>query len=368
MVVNSAQERRFRLKSSIAIVLKGDSVEFFDSNTRESLNIEIESRSALEIIQSFDGFKSVAEIANDFPGVDIDELLEISDFLNKERILIEVDDIYPEDIIRKRPRLVNLAESFFLKTSQVISGIRGLEGKTVLIIGLGAVGSWISHSLVKAGLQKLHVMDDDFVEVSNLHRQDLFFESDIGLYKVDAASTNLRKNYGVEVHGIRRKLVSVNDFDFLEKQPDIIINCADSPSVDATSRIVSDFCLPRKIPHIIGGGYNLHLTLVGQVIIPGYSACYHCFDSVLNKKNTSDLNGVRKLYREKRKIGSIGPACSLSSSVSSNEILKIALSVPRDKLSCAGKRLEFGLFSMDFSELPVGRDLNCEFCGKLGEH
>ena len=82
---------------------------------------------------------------------------------------------------------------------------------------------------------------------------------------------------------------------------DLIINCADKPTVDQTSLIVGQFCMKHNIPHIIGGGYNLHLSLLGQTIIPFKSACVNCFKKSLEEENNIDTHNIKKLQVKKSK-------------------------------------------------------------------
>jgi hypothetical protein len=123
--------------------------------------------------------------------------------------------------------------------------------------------------------------------------------------------------------------------------------------------------MEKEIPHLVGGGYNLHLTLIGQTVIPGKTACIKCFDNALRKINELDLIGVRKLQRPNRKIGSFGPLCALSASLTAIEALKILI----NKYHClvnVGKRIEFRVNEQDFFIQEIPRDINCEWCGKLG--
>ena len=56
-----------------------------------------------------------------------------------------------------------------------------------------------------------------------------------------------------------------------------LVNCADYPSVAETTRIISPHANSRSIPYSVCGGYNMHLGMVGPIIIPGRSACFDCF-------------------------------------------------------------------------------------------
>lgn len=78
-------------------------------------------------------------------------------------------------------------------------------------------------------------------------------------------------------------------------KPTLIINSADYPTVDETSRIVGAYAMEHGIAHCIGGGYNLHQTLIGQIIIPGKTACVECFRLELEDINVIDTSNIKRL-------------------------------------------------------------------------
>jgi len=357
----SVASKIYRLRSSVALVRIGKLLELFDANERVFVRIEIDNDSIISILQNFDGQRTVREVAESFSGVDLSELEDIVIFLNERFFLIEIDRAYDLDEYARRPRLYNHLEGLFEKTSKVEDSISRLDSKKVLVIGLGGVGTWVVRSLASVGVKHVYMMDDDVVELSNIHRQDFYEETDIGLLKTDSISAHVKNKYGYRYQGISTKVSGAESFR--SAMYDLIINCADWPSVDETSQIVSDYCMPLGIPHVIGGGYNLHLTLIGQAIIPGKSACLTCFNNYFTAENARELRGVKKLYRESRKIGSLGAACAISASVTALESIKILLDVPVEKLAITNKRLEFNFSNMEFSSTEVPLDSRCGSCG-----
>lgn len=359
----SVRKKVYRLRSAVALVFNAGVLELFDSNERISLRIEISYPLIIPLLQEFDGVRSVSEFASLYPGNESGDLEYLIEFLNQKFILIEVDSKYDVGDYEVRPRLYNQLEGYFKTTSEVKEALFRLDCSHVVVVGVGGVGSWIIQSLASVGVKNITILDDDLVELSNIHRQDFFRPADVGRLKASVVANSVLERYGVSCTVIPQKMIDIESLAGLGFDPSLIINCADWPSVDVTSELISRYCIPKGIPHVIGGGYNLHLTLIGQAVLPGRSACFKCFEIYFNRENYRELLGVKKLHRDSRKIGSFGPACSLSASVTALECLKILLSVPLDKISIINKRLEFNFSSFDFSatEIPSGI-----FCGECG--
>lgn len=350
----------YRVKKAVAFVVGDNVLEIFNTNNREAVRIEIDA-GALDVIMKFDGTKSVDEVLADSPGVNKEELIELLRYLNQKKAVIYQDCTYLPSLVEERPRTISFLEDYSESTSEVVLKLKMLEEKRVMIIGLGAVGTWVAESLVRAGVKSLTLMDNDVVEPSNIHRQGLFFESDAGKYKVDCAKRYLEDIADIDCSVVKEELCH-GVLEEVAKESDLIINCADHPSVDVTTDIVGKFCMPRNMPHIVGGGYNLHLTLIGQAVIPGITACVKCFEKTLGEINSADLDGVRKLERTDRKIGSFGPLTKISASISSLEAIKILIE-SYESLVSADKRIEFRLDELDFSVKEIGRRDDCDWCG-----
>ena len=356
---------KLRLRQSVGIVQSNDGiVDFFKANVRQRLVLRTRFSSVAQLLSLFNGARSIEEVSTLFDGdIDVQQLNSLASFLKREFVLIEQDVAYPVAILEKRFRLVNLLEDYFHSTGEVLKAIDDLRHKTVVIIGMGAVGSFIATYLAKTGVGKLILVDNDSVEISNLHRQ-YFFEDNIRKNKASALKVEIKNiNPEIAVNIISDRL----DIGFFKRNNlpdhlDLIVNCADEPSVDQTSRIVAEYSMNESIPHIIGGGYNLHFTLIGQTIIPYKTACFKCFEVALSKINSKDLKGVKKLHRENRKLGSFSPLSGLAANLAALDAFKVLID-KTDTLQQTNRRIDFNLNTHNFNVINIERNPNCEWCG-----
>jgi len=355
----------YRMRSSVALVKVNEHLEMFKTNVRDTLRIKIDYENIIDLLQMFDGIKISKEIFEASSLFELDEFEELIGFLNSQYVLIKVDCSYEATFFKEHHRVINQFEDYSLSTSEVIDKYNDLQSKTVLIIGLGGVGTWVTDTLAMSGVKNFILVDDDIVDETNLHRQDCFFLDDVGKYKVDCVKHTLDSKGDYHVECLKEKL----DDSFFYRHDlifDLVINCADYPSVDYTTELIGAFCMENKIPHVIGGGYNLHLSLIGQSVVPGITACVKCFSTELEKINNAELEGVKKLYRPTRKIGSFGPMCSLSASITSTESIKI-LTGSIKNLTTSNKRIEFRSKETDFFIKDIHRNSDCEWCGSEGQ-
>lgn len=148
-----------------------------------------------------------------------------------------------------------------------------LAASRVVVVGCGALGSCLAEMLVRAGVASLTVVDRDFVELGNLHRQSLFDEDDAarGLPKAAAAERRLRRiNSEVEVRGIVADLASDNVAELL-RGAHLVLDGTDNFE---TRFLLNDACLRDSIPWVYGacvGAYGLALA-----VRPRVTPCLRC--------------------------------------------------------------------------------------------
>ncbi|WP_123944584.1 HesA/MoeB/ThiF family protein [Chryseobacterium sp. G0186] len=351
----------------MAIVAKSEYIEFFLSNIRKSIVLKMDA-SISDLLLELDGSKTVSGwmAQKGFSSDEKDSLFELLSFLNTNSILIDNDIIYGEDY-NTFPRIFNLLEDYFITKSQVQQAFNKIKQAKVMIVGLGSVGNWVTQSLLMSGVNHFVLVDPDKVDLSNIHRQVGFKEADTGKTKVSVMSNRLQEmRPEAEVICYEKWL----DDDFFDNtnisDVDLIINCADYPTVDKTSMLIGEYCMKNKINHIIGGGYNLHQSLIGQVVKPGETACVECFRVHLDEINEIDTSNIYKLNNSTRKVGSFPPLSSLSASITANEAFKILTGL--NNVVMDNSRTEFMMRELNFSNLLMNRRSDCNWCGHEGKY
>jgi adenylyltransferase/sulfurtransferase len=155
-------------------------------------------------------------------------------------------------------------------------GERGQEAllrSHTAVVGCGALGSFHAAALARAGIGRITIIDRDYVEPSNLHRQWLFEESDAAeaLPKAVAAERHIaRINSTVHARGVVADLTPSNVAELLG-DADLILDGTDNFEV---RYLINDFAVSRGIPWIYGaavGSYGLTMP-----VIPGRTACLRC--------------------------------------------------------------------------------------------
>ena len=152
-------------------------------------------------------------------------------------------------------------------------GQEALLAAHVAIAGCGALGSFHAAALARAGVGRLTIIDRDYVEPSNLHRQWLFEEADAAeaLPKAIAAERRLaRINSGVKARGVVADLTASNAEELLSGA-DVILDGTDNFE---TRYLINDFAVSRGVPWVYGAavaGYGIAMP-----VIPSHTACLRC--------------------------------------------------------------------------------------------
>lgn len=222
-----------------------------------------------------------------------------------------------------------------------LKGQEKIKRARVLIAGAGGLGSPAALYLSAAGVGTIGIADHDVVELSNLNRQILHWDRDVGKAKPVSAAEKLKEvNRGITVKAIREAITEATASRILADF-DMVIDAMDNLP---TRYILNKAALEKKIPFFHGAVYGFEGK--AMTIIPGETACLRC---------------VYRGALPEKKFPVIGTTPAVIGCIQATEAIKYIVG--------AGKLLKNRLLiydglSMSFSELEVKRDPHCEHCGK----
>jgi bacteriocin biosynthesis cyclodehydratase domain-containing protein len=228
-------------------------------------------------------------------------------------------------------------------------GMEKLRDAKLCVVGVGGIGNPVVTQLAAMGVGKLKIVDRDVVEISNLHRQHLYNEADIGKVKVEVAAERLKKiNHHVQIEAVPLSITKYTA-ESIVKGMDIIIDALDT--VDARYAL-NDACIKYNIPFIYAGA----LGMLGSVctILPNKSACLRCMFPALAEEDmpTCSTEGVHPsiLY--------------LVAGVQVSEAVKI---VTGQQPTLVNKLLYIDLNELSFDKIQMFRHEACPSCGSKKE-
>jgi len=205
-----------------------------------------------------------------------------------------------------------------------------LKKARVLVVGAGGLGAPLLLYLTAAGVGTIGIIDFDIVELSNLQRQILFTEEDIGESKVGRAISRLKElNPHTSFIGHQEKLTAGNALDIL-KEYDIV---ADGSDNFATRYLVNDACVLLRIPNVYGSIYRYE----GQVSVFNYTD-----ETEVAGPNYRDIYPTPpppELVPNCAEGGVLGVLAGIIGSLQASEVIKV--------LSQTGKVLSGRLFIID---------------------
>ena len=153
------------------------------------------------------------------------------------------------------------------------AGQEKLSAATVLIIGLGGLGCPAAQYLTAAGIGKLILVDDDKVEQTNLHRQILYSESQVGMPKVDAAKESLQRlNTSIEIETLQERATNMT-LPALLKDASVVLDCNDNLE---TRLDINRTAFNAAKPLIIGAAIRMEAQVISFDFSKGRPGCYAC--------------------------------------------------------------------------------------------
>jgi len=226
------------------------------------------------------------------------------------------------------------------------AGQEKIKNSKVLIVGAGGLGCPVAMELCCAGVGTIGLIDFDVVDISNLQRQLLYTEQDVGKSKVYVAKQRLNEmNSDVDVICIEDRLDESNATEIFEKF-DIIVDATDN--FDARY-IISDTCVKLNKPHVYGAIYEFY----GQVaVLGGNGPCLRCLNPQPPEKGE---------IIEAKDVGVFGAIPGVIGSLQACEVLKLIIGAGT---TLKGRMIFIDMLNMAFDEVEIPKYPKCNACGK----
>ena len=224
-----------------------------------------------------------------------------------------------------------------------IEGQQSLLDSTMLLIGIGGLGSPSAMYLAAAGVGHLLIADFDQVELSNLQRQIIHYTDDIGADKVNSAKDKLLAiNPNIQISTIKNLDEDINSF---VKKADVVLDGTDN----FESRFnINQACVLAKTPLVSAAVIRFE----GQLsVFKGYQAnhaCYQClYPKVGNSHENCSENGI------------LAPVAGLLGTLQALQAIKVALNLGEQLV---GKLMIIDALNLSFRNVKISKDKSCKIC------
>ena len=219
-------------------------------------------------------------------------------------------------------------------------GQEKLKRSRVAIAGAGGLGSPIAIYLTAAGIGMIRMIDHDQVTLSNLNRQILHWEEDIGRKKVDSAGEKLRNlNREVKIEGIAETITEGNVSQLVDGC-DVIVDAMDNIP---TRYILNRCAIEKQIPFFHGAVNGFEGRVM--TILPGKTACLRCLY-------------LGPVPQEKFPVIGVTPA--VVGSIQATEVIKYLVGMGK---LLTNRLLIYDGLQVTFSEFTINKNPNCDHCG-----
>jgi len=219
-----------------------------------------------------------------------------------------------------------------------------LMGARVLQIGVGGLGCASAQYLVAAGIGRITLVDDDKVELTNLQRQVLHGEQDIGKSKCASAKASLISlNREVDIQIIEQRLVP-SALDKAIEQHDIVLDCSDNLQ---TRNEINRLCLANNKPLVSGAAIRME----GQVICfqpADNQPCYRCLSQFFGQQNLSCVES-----------GIMSPVVGIIGAMQALEAIKLLTAYGE---AAVGRLMLFDGMTSTWNSFKVPKQANCPDC------
>lgn len=330
-------------------------------SAENDIRIEKPEPEQRRLLEALDGEHTLGQLEEEFGKQ------EVGDLISQLQELAVVEDAADEDLVPEPERLrfdrqlryfSDIGDS---ETTPSECQARLRESR-IAVLGVGGLGGWAAWSLACTGIGEMWLIDGDRVEASNLNRQILYTEADIGLLKVEAAAARLRAfNPAMRVSATARRLESQAEIaDFIDGA-DVVIDAADWPAHDI-ERWCNSACFEAGIPYITMSHFP-PVARVGPLYVPGRTGCFACQETAYRREYPLFDVAVEQRRAKPSPAATLGPACGLIGGQVGLEVMHLLTGLCQP--STLGVAHICDLRTMEVEREAVAPEPGCPVCGHL---
>lgn len=322
------------------------------------------------LLELLDGTRTLAQVQQDlsaeFPEVTAQETAEAVAQFDEAGFLLDnsatADGILEEHELRRWERNVNFFGSYATLADNKYEQQRKLRDCRVTLLGLGGLGSHILLDMAAMGIGHVRAVEFDRVELSNLNRQILYRESDVGAEKLGLAVERVRQfNPHIDIDPVSLRITSTQDVVDVIQGADVVISVADRPKMEIANW-VNAACVQEGVPLITGGLETQRLVYF--TMIPGQTGCVECW----RRQVFAADDASRKLLEEKRErqIGgdnaAFCPLVTMTTGFLIGELTRLVTGIAPPVAAGRLMEMRFDDYSISESERWTRLD-DCPVCG-----
>jgi bacteriocin biosynthesis cyclodehydratase domain-containing protein len=238
---------------------------------------------------------------------------------------------------------------------------RRLRAARVVVLGCGGLGTWALGAMASVGIGRFVLIDHDSIELSNLNRQILYGEVDLGRRKAAVAAEWLRRfDASIEVLTMPRRVEGPADLADAVCGADALVLVADWPPYDL-ARWVNAACLAHRVPFITAG-QQPPLLKIGPTYLPGHGACLACHERAVRRDFPlyDELADARR--RDPPPATTLGPASGAIGTLLGLEVMHLIAAA--DPPATHDRAMLLDMRTLEARWEAIERDPDCDACGQ----
>jgi bacteriocin biosynthesis cyclodehydratase domain-containing protein len=324
------------------------------------IHIEDPDPEGRRLLAALDGTSTRDELIEEFGIEEVGDLLAQFEELGVVEDAAD-DDLIADSVFERFDRQLRYFSD--ISTGPTASQCQDkLADSRIAVLGVGGLGGWSALNLACCGVGEMLLVDFDRVELSNLNRQVLFSEADIGRYKVVAAGERLKGfNSAMRVETRVQRLDSEAAIAETIAGYDLVIDACDWPAHDI-EHWINSACFAARIPFIAMSHFP-PVARVGPLYVPGVTGCFECQE--IGYRRTYPLFDVA-IEQQRGKTSpaaTLGPACGLIGGQIGLDVLHQLTGLAQP--STLGVGHIYDLRTMEVEREPVVPEPSCKVCGEM---